>query len=541
MEFNLLGLKIAVGRDKDSVILEDNSQNITPINEVISKELFDNRDLRGNTPNILGDSVVEITEQVVNRSPDDIRKMLDSNDIKMGNLIDALKSDYSSSETYKENEEMSRDPVIGSAMELMADDCSQSNPTTNNKIVHIEAEDKKLEEFLNQFLENNIKMEKRVWEWVFEIVKHGDFKLRRREYKLGSSNAVYYENVVEGYKVSRVEYLGKVLGYIDEENEKPTLEKEANFIHFLNSKLPNRKKVKIKVRNKEGQLEDITCFKVGGTSLVDNARYIYRIVNLLDNMLIMSRVARSTQYNVVKVEVGNAGPTKTQEIVMDVRRRIEGSTKMSKGRGMRTDPSPIPINSNVYIPVREGKGDIVIDSVNESIDVKSIVDIDYFRNKEFATIKIPKAYLGFEEELPGSLGNTSLVKLDIRYARTVQRAQKILKEGITDLCNNYLLYRGRVDDVDKFDVVLRSVTSAEDATKVEDLMAHMSIFDTLTTLLTEFGTYLDKAKIFDYLLSLVGINTSDISSVKMDEILKAWAEGQPTPIEEPSAETEEGY
>jgi hypothetical protein len=333
--------------------------------------------------------------------------------------------------------------------------------------------------------------------------------------------------------------MGTILGYLDEEEASTlnssykagsgVLENSSAFIHFINSKLPNRKKVKLKIKNEDGTPGEVTCFKVAGVSLVDNARYIYRIVNLLDNMLIMSRVARSTQYNVVKIEVGNASPQKTQEIISDVRRRIEGSTKLSKGKGMRTDPSPIPVNSNVYIPVREGKGDINIESVNENIDVKSIVDIDYFRNKEFATIKTPKAYLGFEEELPGSLGNSSLVKLDIRYARTVQRAQNILKSGIKELCNNYLVYRGRPQDVDNFDVAMRSVTSVEDSTKVEDFMSHISVFDGLTTLLAEFGELIDKSKLFYYLFSMMGVTVSDISSKKMLKIIQAIEKGEPLP------------
>lgn len=535
MELNLFGFKLSIGRN--STINENlNEESMYELNEDIQKENINNtidRIISDNSQNeMLNEStVIGISEAVINNSPADIKKMIDSNEIKMGSLIDTLKSDYSAAETHREDEEMAKDTIIGSAMELMTDDCCMID-TTHNRIVFIESENKKLAEFLNTFLEKNIDIENRVWEWCFEIIKHGDFKLRRREYRTSGSKSVYYENVLENYKVSRIEYMGTILGFIDEEDGGTgILENKDVFVHFINSKLPNRKKVKLKVKNPDGTPGEIACFKVAGVSLVDNARYIYRIVNLLDNMLIMSRVARSTQYNVVKIEVGNASPAKTQEIISDVRRRIEGSTKMSKGKGMRTDPSPIPVNSNVYIPVRDGKGDINIESVNESIDVKSIVDIDYFRNKEFATIKTPKAYLGFEEELPGSLGNTSLAKLDIRYARTVQRGQNILKNGIKELCNNYLAYRGRPTDIDQFEVNMRSVTSAEDSTKIEEFMAHISVFDALSTLLSEFGDYVDKSKLLYYLLGIMGVNISDIASDKMMKLIKALENGEAPPVD----------
>jgi hypothetical protein len=681
LEINIFGKTFTFGvSSKD---LSDNSDFISeePSYEDNPRKIYESSILDNANSYMLGDKeVVGIKESVVNASPVNIRKMIESNDIKLGSLLDSLKTDFSVEETFRENEDMAKDTIVGSAMELMADDCCMIQPAYN-RIVRIESKNKKLEEFLNTFLDKNVDIETRIWEWAFEIVKHGDFKLRRMEYETskGKKN-VYYENVMEGYKVSRIEYLGTVLGFLDEESEdkkgKPTLESKDTFIHFLSRKLPNRKKVEIKVRDKEGNLKDVTCYKVWGSSLVDNARYIYRVVNLLDNMLVMSRIARSTQYNLVKVEVGNASPAKTQDVMMDVRRRIEGSTRMTKNKGMRSDPSPIPVNSNVYIPVREGKGDITIDSVNESVDVKSIVDIDYFRNKQFAAIRIPQAYLGFEEclhydtlvplldgtchkigdmakspelfvgkgilscnadgtivptkivhvkvtrrnasfvritldnnetltctpdhlimlrdgtfkeagslssgeslmpycvrnssdvykldsvcvgsielldiiedaydlgveneshsfpvsagifvhnSLPGTMGNTSLAKLDMRYARNAQKGQNILRNGIHELCNNYLLFRGRVDDVDEFDVILNNITSAEDASRVEDFISQVGVFDSITTLLNEFKDYVSKPKLMNLLLKMMRINPSDISSDVMIQIVKKIEAGE---------------
>jgi hypothetical protein len=105
--------------------------------------------------------------------------------------------------------------------------------------------------------------------------------------------------------------------------------------------------------------------------------------------------------------------------------------------------------------------------------------------------------------------------LDIRYARNVQRAQNILNRGVKELCNNYLRYRGRLDEVDNFKVDMKAVSSAEDSTKIEDFMAHVSVFDSLTTVMTEFGDYIDKSKLFNYLFRMMGVNVPDIASEAM--------------------------
>lgn len=512
---NTVNKEIISELNTDRVQEQKNTQMITET--IITEDHSENSLLYGD--------IESISEASVTRSPETLSKMLDTNDIKTEQLLSELKADFSLDETYRENEEMAKDSIIGSAMELVTDDVCQVDEKYK-VIVKVESSDDKLAKFLQEFLENNINVEERVWEWTYEVVKHGDFKLRRREYYIGPKNKgvkdVYYENVLRAYKVSRIEYMGKVLGYMDEDFEegKAIFEKPDTFIHFMNTKLPRREKVKVKIKNEDGELEDVVCYKVNGVSIMDNSRYIYRIVNLLDNMLVMARVARSTQYNLVKVEVGNASPTKTQQILSDVRRRVEGSTRIKKGSGMKSDPSPIPVNSNIYIPTRDGKGEVTVDSINESIDVQSITDIDYFRNKEFATIRVPKSYLGFEEELPGSMGNNSLVKLDIRYARPVQKVQTIIRYGIEELCNNYLRYRGRKDDVGKFDIHMRLVVSSENAAKVEEFVTNMQVFDSTLQMMENYGDYIDKAKMFGTIINLVGVSPTDVGSKKFLSILQ---------------------
>ena len=511
--------------------------------QTLIREVSIDEDRSGN--DLLYGDIQSISEAAVTHSPESLSKMIDSNDTKIEQILSELKADYSMDEIFKENEEMSRDSVVGSAMEIIADDACQVDEKTRT-IVSVESGDEGLAKFLQDFLEHNVNIEDRIWEWVFEIVKHGDFKLRRREYYIGSKEAgiknVYYENVVQPYKVTRIEYMGRILGYRDEEfdENKVTFEKPDTFVHFLNSKMSKREKVKLKVRNEEDNIEEIVCYKVHGTSIVDNARYIFRVVNLLDNMLILSRVARSTQYNIVKIEVGNASPAKTQQIISDVRRRIEGSTKLRKNGGIKTDPSPIPVNSNVYIPTRDGKGDITIDSVNENVDVRSITDIDYFRDKEFATLKVPKQYVGFDEQMPGSLGNNSLVKLDIRYARSVQRVQTIVRYGIEELCNNYLRYRGRIDDVGKFDIRMRPLSTAENAERIEEHITNMQVFDSMQGVLETYSDYIDKPKLFKSLLNMVNISPEEIASEEFLTILKELEDGSYKEENHKKEESEEG-
>ena len=670
-------------------------------NQIIREVVSDNRP--DNAGPLADRRIVSITESTVGYSPNTLSQMITDDGINAGQLLTGLRSNFSLRETFIENEEMARDSVIGSVMEIIADDVCQVDER-RGAIVTVESEDEELQRFLQDFLTNNINIEDRIWTWVYEIVKHGDFKLRRREYYAGSNNSgvksVFYEDVINPYLVSRIEYMGNVLGYEDEDYDDPLtasnamtgdyqfsdglgtakFERAEEFVHFMSSKLSKREKVRLSVRDENGKIDVVTCYRVCGTSILDNARYVFRIVNMLDNMIVLSRIARSTQYNLIKVEVGQASASKTQEILMDVRRRIEGSTRIKKNVGMKSDPSPIPINSNVYVPVREGKGDVSVESIGESLDVKSIADIEYFKNKEFAALKVPQQYVGFEEcfhpdtlvrigadkscyrdytikylaEHPeiwegeviqtcaadgrvslskilrvrktrlnanfvsvllstgravcvtpdhkimladgtfkeaqdlefhdrlmhqaddeklsrgvyvlavhryqddngndvildaydldvenenhtfllaagiyvhnslGSLGNNSLAKMDLRYARSAQRVMDIAKNGIRNLCNNYLLYRGRPKDVNRFRIWMRPLVTQDTAGRVEEFMSNAQAIDSFASTLDSYKEYLDKAKVLKMLLNLVGISPVEVASEEYMKILKEISEG----------------
>ena len=253
-------------------------------------------------------SIESIEESVVHHSPQNVYNLIMASNTHSDQILNELRASYDLTTTFNENEEMARDAVIGGGIEVLSEDASQIDERTG-RVVNVESTDPELKTFLEDFLENNVDIASRIWTWTFDVVKHGDLKLRRREYYISSQadriKSVYYEEVINPYKVTRIEYLGKVLGYRDEDLDEGhiTFEKPEAFVHFLSSKNSHKEKVKLTYRNEDGEIEQVTCYKVHGVSMVDNARYLYRIVNLLDNMLVLARVARSTQYNLVKVEV----------------------------------------------------------------------------------------------------------------------------------------------------------------------------------------------------------------------------------------------
>ena len=72
-----------------------------------------------------------------------------------------------------------------------------------------------------------------------------------------------------------------------------------------------------------------------------------------------------------------------------------------------------------------------------------IEDIDYLRNKMMAALKIPKAFLGYDE---GVEGKATLAAEDVRFARTVERIQKIFVSELTKIAIVHLYSQGFTDE-----------------------------------------------------------------------------------------------
>ena len=91
-----------------------------------------------------------------------------------------------------------------------------------------------------------------------------------------------------------------------------------------------------------------------------------------------------------------------------------------------------------YIPMRGGDTQTKIDTT-KGLDYDGTNDIEYLRDKMFAALKVPKAYFGYEGDLNGK---ATLAAEDIRFARTVERIQRIMESELTKIALVHLYTQG---------------------------------------------------------------------------------------------------
>lgn len=319
----------------------------------------------------------------------------------------------------------------------------------------------------------------------------------------GASMFPYVEEIDEPESVFDLTYRGKTVAYAiidkDEADQKGVFANERKVqvlpptavVHFYITKAQKFDRIKLTLSGSGNKKIDgkETEFRVArGSSLFDNIRSTYRILNSMENSMLLSRIVRSAFVRVLNVEVGRYRGRKVTDMVRKVKRLFSFSEQMDmqddSGSGAySTLRSPAPLGEPIVMPTRDGVGQIRQETIGDDYNVKDIVDIEYFRNKLFAGLKIPKAFLGWEEKIPGSRGENLMTSLDIRYSRTVQRITTALRNGIRDLCNIYLIYKGHDEAVNQFRVCMVSPTTAEDRERYQHIDKRLGVASNVARLL----------------------------------------------------------
>ena len=228
-----------------------------------------------------------------------------------------------------------------------------------------------------------------------------------------------------------------------------------------------------------------------GESFIEDAMTAWQVLAALEDILLLTRMTRSILYRIFSVEVGNKGNRETDELLHKLKNKIKmDETVDVRSKIYNSSLKQVPLGDSIFIPTRNGIGVIDVNTVGGDVNLKDAIDLDYFKDKVFAGLRIPAPFLGFTESLPGGIGDTSLTRMDIRYSRTIARIQSILSEGLKDLCLLYLKFtrtKQALEELPDFKIVFTSINSAEDLSRAEFKQKQMDTLKNVLSSLKELG------------------------------------------------------
>jgi hypothetical protein len=203
-----------------------------------------------------------------------------------------------------------------------------------------------------------------------------------------------------------------------------------------------------------------------GSSVLEPARRIWRQLILIEDAMLVYRVVRSPERRVFYVDVGNVPPEDIANYMEQVQTTLKRNQVVDASSG-RVDLryNPLSVDEDYYLPVRGSDSGTKIDTLAGGANTTAIEDVEYIQKKLFAALKIPKAYLGYDEGLGAK---ATLAQEDVRFSRTIQRMQRTIISELNKIAVIHLYANGfDGDDLIDFTINLSNPSTIAQQQKLE--------------------------------------------------------------------------
>ena len=333
---------------------------------------------------------------------------------------------------YGDYEIMDEDSIISAALDIYADETTLKDEFGD--VLTINCKNDEVKKILHNLFYDVVNIEFNLWPWVRNMCKYGDFYL-----KLDIAEKIGIIGVmpISSYEMYR------------HENFDP---KNPELVQFIQDASMgghsgyNSKVAKVEYDNYEiahFRLLSDTNFLPYGKSMIEPSRKVWKQLTLMEDAMMIHRIMRAPEKRIFKVDIGNI----PQAEVDTYMQRVINKSKKTPYMDTKTGQYDLKYNMNnmmedFYLPVRGGQSGTEIDTLG-GMEWTGIDDVNYLKERMFAALKIPKAFIGYEE---GVEGKATLAAQDVRFARTIERIQRILVSELTKIAIVHLYSQGYKDE-----------------------------------------------------------------------------------------------
>jgi len=222
-----------------------------------------------------------------------------------------------------------------------------------------------------------------------------------------------------------------------------------------------------------------------GTSMLDKIRRIWKQLLLAEDAMLIYRTTRAPERRVFKVFVGNMDDKDIEAYVQRVANKFKRDQVVDSRNGnvdMRYNQ--MAVDQDYFIPVRDPAQTNPIETLPGAQNLGEIADIEYIQKKMLAALRIPKAFLGFEEVVGD--GKT-LALMDIRFARTINRIQKSLIQELNKIALIHLYLLGMEDELHNFSLSLTNPSAQSDLLRIEQWKEKITLYKDATSDQSQIG------------------------------------------------------
>ena len=369
---------------------------------------------------------------------------------------------YLRTQLYSEYDLMDQDAIIASALDIIADESTLKNDM--GEVLQIRSSNEDIQKILYNLFYDILNIEFNMWSWVRQMCKYGDFFLKM---EISEKFGVYNVRPYTAFQIARKEgfnpenpdevvfefnpdgFTGGDSGYYSGPSQTPS----PNVIRFDNYEMAHFRLI-----------SDVNYLPYG-RSYIEPARKLYKQYALMEDAMLVHRIVRAPEKRTFYVNVGAIPPNEIDAFMQ----KTVSSLKRTPYVDPKTGQYNLKYNmqnmlEDFYIPVRGNDTSTRIETT-PGLTYDGIQDVEYLRDKLFAALKVPKAFLGYEKDLEGK---ATLAAEDIRFARTIDRVQRILISELNKIALVHLYSQGYRDEgLTNFTLEMTTPSIIYDQEKIE--------------------------------------------------------------------------
>ena len=372
---------------------------------------------------------------------------------------------------YRDADLMDSYPEIGAALDLISEESVCTSGSKSGMVVNVSSSSDRIRYILEDLFVNRLNLQVTAQMVIRAMCKYGNqFMLLDIDKKLGVKG---WRQLPVG-EVERIENgIINPYSYNPEDNGRDPEEKDMSTKFVWTAESGGSVTPFKNWQIAHFRLLHNSMFLPYGVSALMAARRHFRMLALMEDMMLIYRLERSMERRVYKIYVGSLDDEDIPGFVEQIANQFKRTPIVDPLTGqLDLRKNILCAADDIFIPVRDQNAQNPIDTLAGAKNLDAIDDIKYIQKKVCAALRIPQSFLNFEE---ATGDGKNLALMDVRFARTINRYQQAFLMELTKIATIHLFLLGFEDDLTNFNLTMNNPSTQSEQLELENLQKKVSI------------------------------------------------------------------
>lgn len=326
---------------------------------------------------------------------------------------------------YQDYEMMDADAVVSSALDVIASLATLSN--TEGNILKITTNDENIKNILTNLFTEVLNVDRNMFGWIRDMAKYGDnflyLKILEGKGIVGvTPMSPYMSNIVVNEKTGAITFSYDNLGNSTTSNGEGEY-KNYEVAHF--------------------SLNSDTNYYPYSKSYIEGARKAWKMLSLVEEASMLHRLTRSADKRLFSIDIGNIAPSEVDAFMQNIANKTKKVPLVDSVSGdYNMKYNMMNIIEDFYLPVRGKTSGTTIENIS-GLSFAGMEDVQYYKQKVYNALKIPKAFLSETADLNGT---STLANMTVNFSNLIERFQKSFVSELEKIAIIHLYSLGIMDN-----------------------------------------------------------------------------------------------